>query len=164
MTGTNDNQLVQPTHYAARRARHYVEEFAPFRMCLCLDGAAPNPKRPNPKWYESALRPNPKPPEFEVVRIFVTLPIRALRIRAVSDSGAVRIRTTSDSGASDLGLHRLDNGVLPSLAKRVRTWRHRDLRIGSIAHTDLRKHGCYRFETVWIFKDEEMAEYFCCVK
>uniref|UniRef100_A0A8R1DRS8 Uncharacterized protein n=1 Tax=Caenorhabditis japonica TaxID=281687 RepID=A0A8R1DRS8_CAEJA len=33
------------------------------------DGAAPNPKRPNPKWYESALRPNPKPPEFEVVRM-----------------------------------------------------------------------------------------------
>uniref|UniRef100_A0A8R1DV86 Uncharacterized protein n=1 Tax=Caenorhabditis japonica TaxID=281687 RepID=A0A8R1DV86_CAEJA len=32
-------------------------------------GAAPNPKRPNPKWYESALRPNPKPPEFEVVRM-----------------------------------------------------------------------------------------------
>uniref|UniRef100_A0A8R1E065 DUF4757 domain-containing protein n=1 Tax=Caenorhabditis japonica TaxID=281687 RepID=A0A8R1E065_CAEJA len=101
----------QPRKTARLATRPHLEN------AVSDSGAAPNPKRPNPKWYESALRPNPKPPEFEVVRIFVTLPIRALRIRAVSDSGAVRIRTTSDSGASDLGLHR------DSAATQLAAWR-----------------------------------------
>uniref|UniRef100_A0A8R1E974 Uncharacterized protein n=1 Tax=Caenorhabditis japonica TaxID=281687 RepID=A0A8R1E974_CAEJA len=78
-------------------------------------GAAPNPKRPNPKWYESALRPNPKPPEFEVVRMRGAQ-IRNARVRSGTNpkwygSEAPKletpesevIRNTSDSGTSYSG-------------------------------------------------------------
>uniref|UniRef100_A0A8R1DJX5 Uncharacterized protein n=1 Tax=Caenorhabditis japonica TaxID=281687 RepID=A0A8R1DJX5_CAEJA len=38
------------------------------------------------------------------------------------------------------------------------------VKMRSTAHIDLRKRGCYRFETVWIFKNEALAEYDFCIK
>uniref|UniRef100_A0A8R1IXZ9 Uncharacterized protein n=1 Tax=Caenorhabditis japonica TaxID=281687 RepID=A0A8R1IXZ9_CAEJA len=79
---------------------------------LAFSGAAPNPKRPNPKWYESAPRPNPNRPntkcpnrkcyESELVLI-VTARINNARISngtnpkwyesETPDSEVVRIRS-----------------------------------------------------------------------
>uniref|UniRef100_A0A8R1IAU7 Uncharacterized protein n=1 Tax=Caenorhabditis japonica TaxID=281687 RepID=A0A8R1IAU7_CAEJA len=38
------------------------------------------------------------------------------------------------------------------------------VKMRSTAHTDLRKRGYYKFETVWIFKNEALAEYVFCIK